>query len=173
MSKLSLIRNKQKLLSLLLLSLLKTKRVKSGQAFNNCLTDQNGEFNNLYNNLLNLSFNINSHTNNSIIICCDNHLCFQSLTFPLDINTVLQHTPQHLCPSDRDYKYLFSCVKLEEGIICVSTNEDSGIVCGGILGNTTVTTNTNLGNCANLNTAADYFSTIPAIDLGISKGYAS
>ncbi|CAG8467816.1 21739_t:CDS:1, partial [Cetraspora pellucida] len=123
-------------------------QVRSGQAFNNCLIDQNKI---VYNNLLNYPF-----VETSVIfkICCNTTQCYPSTSLTTGCNSM-------------DTGIM--CKKIAQPVFCHLD------LCGGIVGDTQITGNTTFGDCPfeNLSVAINHLSTISYVNMiGLDKGYA-
>ncbi|CAG8664666.1 5449_t:CDS:1, partial [Dentiscutata heterogama] len=128
----------------------------SGQAFNNCLIDLNENDtlykNVLYNNLLDYSF---VETSTIFKVCCNVTLCYSD-----DINTG--------CNFPGGSKG-FICSRIAQSVFC-----HNGL-CGGIVGDVQITSNTTFGYCPfeNISVAINYLSNFSPTGLsGLNKGYA-
>lgn len=154
------IRTNQKIGSLLLLTLLNSKRVEAGQAFKNCLTYVDND-NLFYNSLLSYPWTSNDVINNGGLIdmCCNK----SGQCSPVTIGT---------CPTKTFY-----CNKFAQSIFCSRSSANGLRTCQGIVGEDNITTNITLGNClsynASLHPIIDYFAKLPASQFtGIDQNYA-
>jgi hypothetical protein len=127
----------QKISALLLLTLTNTYQANAGQNFKTCLAYENDNF--TYNNLLKFrfSFSNNTITSSEIVnLCCDASQCsLQGLN----------------CSS---VSKAFYCNKVGQTVFCDG-------LCGGIVGNTSVTKNTTFGNCPQIDEVATYLINTP------------
>ncbi|KLL05030.1 MAG: serine/threonine-protein kinase sepA-like [Mycoplasmataceae bacterium RV_VA103A] len=119
----------QKIPVLLLLTLV--RKAETGEMFKECI---NVYDNSSYNSLLNFPFNNNSKINGGLwlTLCCSDAQCSPT-------------TEGANCPAR---PWNFSCRKVSETIFC---KVYTGVFCGGIVGNTLVSTNTTIGDCPNIN----------------------
>lgn len=142
----------QKIVSLFLLTLLQANKVKTGQAFNNCLSSAGDTTS--YELLFKYFFTNHSVVNSSqwLILCCDNGLCS-----PFSPNKIICNRP-------------FSCVKISQTMYCGS------YFGSGIVGSTSIITNSSLGTldkCSESNITTVSNNTLASKLVGLSQGYAN
>lgn len=121
----------QKISILFLLVLTYAWKTQTGETFEECIKVYD---NSSYNSLVKFPFSSNSKINNGLqlTLCCGNDQCS-----PI--------TEGANCPAK---PWNFSCRKVSETTFCTVY---TGIFCGGIVGNTPITTNTTIRDCPNLN----------------------
>jgi len=141
-------------------------RVNSGLAFENCLLYDEEDFTS-YDSLLNYSFSQTNITSGGLSnLCCNKSQCSPK--------------PQSNGWCHEEFEREFICTETSL-IFCTSAspkNYWTPPLCGGIIGDTPITNNITLGDCASYNislaTVADYLANLSSVGdiTNIGKGYA-
>ena len=142
-------RTSQKMGFLFLTVLLSANKVSGGQGYENCIASSNSPDLNYYNALLNYPLSLNS--GQALEICCNANQC--STNFP--------------------------CLSVTNAFLAKVNNFEIGVSpitnsCVGIVGNTTITSNTTLGSdCpSDITTTANYLQNIVSEINGLNQDYA-